>query len=221
MRRKRLLKVFKIKSTTWLAVIVALCIIARLAVLLAFPSVFAYEITGAVQGNEAHDTHAKNLVEHGVFGRLPDTPDADFPPLYVYLIAGIYGTIGRGHIQVGLFQILLDAISVVLLYHIGKRLMPHGEAVGLLAALFYALYPYIIFQNLTLIETPLFIAELYGFLLVMILLRERPTWDRMTTALVAIGGLILGPGLLTRPTISPFVGVVAGLVLFPPRLTFH
>ncbi len=77
-----------------------------------------------------------------------------------------------------------------MLYAIGKRLL--NEWVGWLAGFFYALYPYLVFQNLTLIDTPLFIAQLHAFVLIMILLREREQRDRLTWALALLGGLVLG-----------------------------
>ena len=86
--------------------------------------------------------------------------DAAIPPLYSYALAGVYGLFGRGYVQLGIFHSLLDAASILMLYHIGKRLLPFGEWVGALAGLFYALYPYLIFQNLTLIDTPFFMALL-------------------------------------------------------------
>jgi len=197
-----------------LIVIIALAAAVRLAVLLAFPSVFAFEQTGAVQGSEAYDEYAQNLLATGVYGRTPGVADAAIPPLYSYALAGVYGTIGRGSIQVGLFHILLDALSMVMLHHIGKRLLPRGQAVGLLVALLYALYPYLIFQNLTVLDNPLFITLLYAFILLMILLRESPALDRGTWLLAGLGGLVLGLSMLTRPILPPLAVLVALWFLF-------
>jgi len=210
----------KLKPRTYLAIVVVVCAVVRIGVLLALPSVFAYEQTGQVQGNDAHDKHAVNLVENGVFGLEPGVPDADFPPLYVYVLAGVYRWFGRGHIQVGLIQTLMDCISVVLIYQIAKRLIPRGEGVGVLSGLFYALYPYLIFQNLTLVETPLFILELLTLILVAILLRQRTAWDRGTLLLILLGGLDLGCGLLTRPIIAPLMGFIGLWFLFRRPFVF-
>jgi len=47
--------------------------------------------------------------------------------------------------QVGVFQTLLDVVAVLLLYQIGDRLFgASGKVVGLLGALFYSVYPYLI-----------------------------------------------------------------------------
>src|SRR5262245_14404448 len=142
--------------------ILLIAVVVRLGVLLRFPDVFAFEQTGAVHGSDAYDAYAQNLLATGVYGRTAGAPDAGIPPLYSYALAAVYGLFGRGHLQVGLFHIVLDVLSITMLYHIGKRVMPEVISVGAqhaaplqpnisdwipaLAALFAALYPYLIFQ---------------------------------------------------------------------------
>jgi 4-amino-4-deoxy-L-arabinose transferase-like glycosyltransferase len=128
------------------------------------------------------------------------------PPLYSAALWLVYSLFGRGYWQVGLFNTLLDAASIVMLYHIARRLMPRGEWVGVLAGVMYALYPYLVFQNLTVIDTPLFIFFLHAFVLLMILLRERPALDKRTWLIAALGGVVLGFSLLARPVL-PFVAM--------------
>ncbi len=194
--------------------VILLAAVVRLGVLLAFPSVFAYEQTGAVQGSEAYDVYAQNLLATDVYGRIPGKPDAAIPPLYSYVLAGVYEIYGRGHLQVGLLGILLDSVSIWMIYEIGKRLLPKGKTVGLLAGVMYALYPYLIFQNLTLIDTPLFMALMYVFILLMVTLRGRPSLDRGTWGLAAVGGFVLGLSMLTRPILPPLAILVAIWFLF-------
>lgn len=201
-----------------LALVLLLAIAVRLAIFFAFPKVFDFVQTGAVQGSEAYDTYARNLLATGVYGRTPGQPDAAIPPLYSYALAAVYGVFGRGALQVALFHTLLDALSITMLYHIGKRLMPNGEWVGALAGLFYALYPYLIFQNLTLIDTPFFMLLLHAFVLLMLLLRERLALDRGTWLLAVMGGLVLGLSMLTRSILPPLAILVALWFLF--RLSF-
>jgi 4-amino-4-deoxy-L-arabinose transferase-like glycosyltransferase len=87
-----------------------------------------------------------------------------------------------------------------------------------LAGLFYAMYSYLIFQNLTLVEIPLFMTLLHAFVLIMVLLRERAVLDRRTWALAALGGIVLGLGMLTRPVIAPLATFVAVWFLFRVNL---
>ncbi len=188
--------------------------VLRLAVLVAFPSVFAFEETGAIHGSEAYDTYARNLIETGVYGRTPGVADAAIPPLYSYALAGVYSIFGRGHWQSGLFHILLDVLSIAMLFEIGKRLFPTSEWVGWIAGLCYAAYPYLIFQNLTLIDTPFFIFLLHAFVLLMVLLWEREQLDRGTWILASLGGLVFGLSVLARPITPPLAVLVAVWFLF-------
>ena len=199
-----------------LLLLVLLTIVVRVGVLLAFPGVFAFDQTGAIHGSEAYDDYAQNLLATGVYGRTAGVADAAIPPLYSYVLAGVYGLFGRGYIQVGLFHTLLDVCSILMLVQIGKRLM--GEWVGWLAGLFYAVYLYLIFQNLTLIDTPFFMLLLHGFVLLMVLLRERTALDKGTWLLAGLGGLVLGLSVLARPITPPLAVLVAVWFLF--RLSF-
>jgi 4-amino-4-deoxy-L-arabinose transferase-like glycosyltransferase len=197
------------KSPTLL--IVLLCVIVRLGVYFAFPSVFAFEKTGVIQGFDAYDIYGKNLIETGVFGLKPGVPDADFPPLYGYALAAIYRIFGRGSLQVVLFNTALDSLAIILLVQIGRRMLPHGEKVGLLAGLFYALYPYLIFQSLTVIDTPIFTALIYAFIFLMVLLSERG--DRKGYLLAAAGGVMLGLTALDRPIVFALAIAIAAWFL--------
>ncbi|PJF36417.1 MAG: hypothetical protein CUN49_05520 [Candidatus Thermofonsia Clade 1 bacterium] len=191
----------------WLALVLATCVVARLAVLLAFPSVFAFDQTNAVHGSEAYDAYAQNLLATGVYGRALGVPDAAIPPLYSYALAALYRLFGRGYLQVGLFHTLLDCLSIYFLVAIGTRLF--NRRVGILAGFAYALYPYLIFQNLTLIDTPLFMTLMYGFLWCAVLLRER-----RSLALGLLGGAFLALSALTRPVVVPLAPLVALWFLF-------
>lgn len=214
-----------------LVFILLLAMIVRLGVLLAFPSIFDFVHTGSVQGSDAYDAYALNLRATGIYGRFVGSKaliphagtidplpiggaDALIPPLYSYVLAGLYATVGRGYLQVGILHILLDVLSILMLYHISKRIMPHGREVGLIVAFFYAAYPYLIFQNLTLIDTPIFMTLLYALTLCMVLLRDQPVFNRKTLAIAVTGGVILGLTVLSRPVIAPFAAAAALWFLF-------
>jgi 4-amino-4-deoxy-L-arabinose transferase-like glycosyltransferase len=199
-----------------LALLLALCVVVRVGALLALPGIFDFVSTGAIHGSATFDTYASNLVATGVYGVTPGVPDAVLPPFYSLTLALVYGVFGRGYWQVGLYHTLLDVASIAMLYLIGKRLFTDrlGDWVSWLAGVFYALYPYLVFQNLTVIDTPLFIAQLHGFLLVMILLRDRERRDRVALLLALIGGVILGTATLTRPILVPLALLVTLWFLF-------
>jgi len=194
----------------WLMMILALGIVIRLGVVVAFPGVFAFDQTGEIHGSEGYDTYARNLVSTGVFGRTPGVPDAMLPPLYPYGLAVVYAVLGRGTLQVVGLHILLDVASMLMLYQIGKRLLPRGDAAGKIAALCYAVYPYLVFQNMTLIDTPIFMTLMYGFVLAMVSLRERPALNRQSLLIMLLAGVVLGAATLVRPIVLallPFIGL--------------
>src|SRR5690606_41610425 len=81
--------------------------------------------------------------------------DSDLAPLYPAFLAGVYATLGRDTIAVALVQMGLDAVTVALIFAIGRRVA--GTLTGLIAAACYGLYPYLVFQNLTINDTVVFI----------------------------------------------------------------
>lgn len=203
-------------------IVLAIAIAARLGVLLAFPAVFAFSEPGAeIHGSVAYDEYALNLLETGVYGRAAGQADAGLPPLYSYAVALIYGLFGRHYLAVGALHILFDALSIALLTDICRRLFPRprarGEWIGALAGLFFALYPYLIFQNLTLNDTALWILLLHVFVWLLIRLRERATFDRVTLAISILAGIALGISVLARALLPP-LAILAALWFL---LTLH
>ena len=197
-----------------LLIVLLVAIAGRLFALLAFPAVFAYSQPGGeIHGSVAYDEYALNLLETGVYGRVAGRPDAGLPPLYSYALASVYRLFGRTYLAVGAMHILFDAISIALLFDVCRRLFSRpgrsGDGIGALAGLFFALYPYLIFQNLTLNDTALWILLLHLFVWLLVRLRERATSDRGTLALSVAAGLTLGVSLLARALLPPLAILAA------------
>ncbi|MFZ4816323.1 MAG: glycosyltransferase family 39 protein [Phototrophicaceae bacterium] len=210
-----------LNSRRALRLVLLIAIALRLGVLFAFPNIFRFEQTNAIHGSEAYDEYAQNLLATEVYGRVAGVPDAWIPPGYSYLLATVYSLFGRGGVQVGIFHTFLDCLCILLVYEIGVRLFAgmRGHAisahwVALGACLCYAAYPYLIFQNLTLIDTPLFMLILYAFLWVMIALREREALDATTWGYGILGGLLLGAGMMVRPILPLLALLIAVWFLF-------
>lgn len=202
-----------------LAALLLLVVVVRIAVFVAFPGVFAWDQTGAIHGSAAYDTYARNLIATGAYGLTPGVPDALLPPTYSVALAGIYGLFGRSAVSVALWHISLDVLTVYALFELGRRLFRgwgagRAEAVGWLAGLFTAVYPYLVFQNLTLIDTPLYMALLYLWLLMMAAQRDRKRFSARTLMLGLLGGVVLGVGTLARPVLPPLAALVAVWFLF-------
>lgn len=194
--------------------IVLLSTALRLGVLFMFPSVFAFEQTGAVHGSGAFDVYSVNLLQTGVYGLTPGVPDAMLPPLYSVFLAGIYAVLGRSGLAVGVVHTALDALSLVLLYHLCRYLFARAlptswRRVALWTCLLTACYPYLIFQNLTVIDTPLWIALLFAFLLGAAMLRARFAMHAQGWALAVGVGVLLGLATLVRPITPPIALAVA------------
>ncbi len=183
--------------------VLILAVVIRAGGLLAFSNILAFETTGAVHGSSAYDTYAQNLLATGTYGKEAGTPDAMIPPLYSYALALVYETLGRGYLQVGVAHILLDIASMLMLFHICQRMFPNGKRIAVLAMLLFASYPYLVFHNLTLIDTPFFIFWLHLFVLLMIMLREQERLDRRGWLLALASGAVLGMATLTRPILLP------------------
>lgn len=204
-----------------LALVLVVALLLRMAFLVLLADTLHFD-EGAVHGSVAYDDLARNLLETGVYGRTPGVADSVLPPLYSVILAGVYGMFGRGFVQIALFHIVLDLLSISLLYAICRRLfrqgslwgVPHGDWVGTLAGLFYAAYPYLIFQNLTLNDTALWIFLLHAFVLLLILLRGRTIFDRWTLLWALLAGLVLGLAMLTRALLPLFALLAALWFLF-------
>ncbi len=198
-----------------LLLLLLLTLSVRLAALIVLQPMLDFTQAGAdIHGSEAYDAYALNLLKTGVYGREAGVPDAMIPPLYSYALAVVYGLFGRGYWQVGLFHTLLDLASVALLYGIARRLF-HGERglwIGLLGGAFTACYPYLVFQNLTLIDTGFWMLLLHGFVYCVIRLRDGA--GRRVWGWALLAGLALGVGTLTRPVTLPLALLVGLWFLF-------
>jgi 4-amino-4-deoxy-L-arabinose transferase-like glycosyltransferase len=208
-------------ATRPLLLILALAAFVRVVPLLLFP-LFRFEVTGAVHGSDAFDRYATGLLTTGVYGLTPGVPDAQLPPLYSYMLAALYAVFGRGGIQVGFFHTALDLLSIALLYQIAQALFVrqtlYWRGVAVLGALFYAVYPYLIFQNLTLIDTPLFMTLMHTFVLAVVRLRGRVQFDSETMAWGLLAGVALGLATLVRPILPPLALLLPIWFLFSLNL---
>ena len=194
--------------------ILLLALAARLTGLALFPHYFDL---GREQGIITHDIYARNLLETGVYGYERGVADAELPPLYSVFLALLYATVGRGYWQLGLAQSFLELISIAALYDIARRLWPQGAGllkasnsgtcIAALAALCYAVYPYLIFQSLTMIDTALYIAGVYALLWVVV--RLNAAHGALVCWLGLAGGLLLWLLLLLRPNIIVLLPFVA------------
>ena len=169
----------------WLIAILVATLLPRVAFLFFFANTLSLETSG-------YDDYAVHLLEGHGYTRFDNRAgDSDLPPLYPCFLAGIYRLFGRNPIPVACVQIAFDLLTTFLLYLIGRRL--GGETVGLLSAAFYGCYPYLVFQNLTVNDTGIFIC----LLATAVWLSYRVRDTQRARYAVALG-LVIGAAALTK-----------------------
>lgn len=120
----------------------------------------------------------------------PGQPDAFHPPLYPFVLSGVYA-IGGGWNAGRALGAVLGAAIVFLVFVIAQRLW--GRRVALVAAAVAAVFPPLVFLNASLLSEPLFITLMLGSLLAV--LRYR---DERGLGWVALAGVLCGLATLTR-----------------------
>lgn len=119
------------------------------------------------------------------------------PPGYAFFLAGVYGLTGGSYLAPRLVQMILGLVNCVLAYLLGRRAF--SRTVGLLAALFMAVYwTFIFFEGELLSPTLL---NTLGLFLLYLLSR----WtDRPTFGWAAAAGIVFGLYALTRANVLLF-----------------
>ena len=118
--------------------VAAAAIVPRLVVLLAERA----DILSAY--TEKSDEFAITFVKSGTFGFVPGTPSANTQPLYGWFLIPFYWIFGRHWIVVGLAQIAVATLTALLVYAIGRRVVPRLAAP---AAIVATLNPYLIWHD--------------------------------------------------------------------------
>src|SRR5437763_2320809 len=88
---------------------------------------------------------AVNLLDVGVYGVRPGTPNATWPPGYPLALAFALQLFGRGLLVAKVLNALLGTATVALAGLLGRRL--GGERVGLATAAVAAVYPRLVLQS--------------------------------------------------------------------------
>jgi 4-amino-4-deoxy-L-arabinose transferase-like glycosyltransferase len=213
------------QSTRWrvLLAFIAIGLVARIAV-----TVHAGIAAPPIPGSDAseHDSYAWNLAQgrgySGVSpdvksptGELLDHPSAYRAPGASVLWAGIYWLFGHRYAPVRLAQCVLDTLTILLLYRIAR--ICFGDAVALLAAGVYAVWPTALLYSSVLGSEPLYTFLFCWSLLLSLQFAEDPSWLRAVAA-----GVLLGLALLTRGNAVMMVALMIpwGIIQFwkTPRL---
>lgn len=131
------------------------------------------------------------------------------PPFYIYLVAFFNKYFTHPFGAVFFLQIILNALTCVLIYKIGEKIF--DRRVGFFAALILTCYPLFIINSIRLMPEAVFTFLLSLFLFFFIGFFEKSGWKR-----VVILGILLGLSTLTKASIQflPFfLGLYAVLWL--------
>ena len=148
-----------------------------------------------------YDQLATNILRYGVFSALPRppfTPDLDRTPVYPEMLATVYAAIGHSPEAVILLQILLAALTTIVILGLARR-SGISNTVGMLAAALFAVEPVsAMTSNLLLTET-LFTLLLAAASLLLLLY-----WRSSQLRWLLLGAALFGLAALTRP-VSQFL----------------
>ena len=143
-----------------------------------------------IMDSEYHDQWARMILQgedfsEGAFFRAP---------LYAYFLAFVYKIFGAGHFQVRLIQLLLGAVSCVLVYLLGRRVF--NRRIAIIAALLASLNGVMIYFDGELLIPVLLVFLDLLLLLALFWAKEKPSYGRWLVC-----GTILGLSALARPNI--------------------
>lgn len=141
---------------------------------------FTYQAAGLVAG--------RGLTLLYVQGQY--VPSAFQPPVYAWLLAGLFKTLGHGDLAYVALQIthcFIGAWGCVGLYWVGREIFSAETAT--LAALLSAIYPPLVYTPAEVHPLGLTILVTLGFMLAALRLARRPTW-RVAWLLGGLGGFL-------------------------------
>jgi 4-amino-4-deoxy-L-arabinose transferase-like glycosyltransferase len=154
-----------------------------------------------------------NLASGVGYSANGEDPTTWRPPAYPLLLTAIFSVVGQNWVIVRLINILLSALTIVVLYMIGAKLF--NKNVGLIAALIAAVYPAFIRLSLLMYSETLYVLLVSLVLVTFVKIYDDP----QSLKLKITAGVLLGLAILTRSELlffMPFVGLWA--LLFYRRL---
>ncbi|MCH8994161.1 MAG: glycosyltransferase family 39 protein [Chloroflexi bacterium] len=209
---ERLRRAWSMPELRWLGAILVLAAVLRIV----------WVVYAAREPQGIHDpifyfAYGRSIAD-GFGYALPDGSTAYYPIGYPAALAGVFALVKHTPIPTNLvftaasFQIFLSVATVALAFELGRRLF--SPTVGLVAALWLALFPNLIFHTATYLTETLFIFLVMSALVVLLSVdwRERRLgWGRLLVfgALLGLSALVRPISLLFLPLL-PVVWLVAG-----------
>lgn len=156
------------------------------------------------------DDFARTFLASGTYGFIPGHPSAYTQPLYGFFLVPLYWIFERSWVVVGLAQILVAAVTAIVVFELGRRFV--SRRAGLVAAIVTTLEPYLIWHDVHMNREILDQLLAASVVLLTLSVAARPTLTRGLTLGAVAGLAILGNvRLLVLPLIA------AGFVLVCAR----
>src|SRR5580704_12713549 len=184
----------RISTRGWLIALVCVALFLRLG--LACKVGWNTPPPKAGSDEDEYDTCAWNLAQgRGYRGPSPgfgrDNLTAYRVPGTSLVWAGIYKVVGRRYGVIRFFQCLVGALTVLIIYDIGKRAF--SERISLLASAIYSVWPMAIFYSVQLLSETLATFWFLAYVAASLCFAEKPTLKR-----AGLAGLLLGFAMLTK-----------------------
>jgi 4-amino-4-deoxy-L-arabinose transferase-like glycosyltransferase len=137
-----------------------------------------------------------------VGGRTVDFIPYYRSPLYYYTLASVYKTFGTSFLAGRLLSLFCGLGIIFFVYKIAEEL--YNRTTGIIACVIASLAPMLLYFDFMLLSTALETLLYAGGLLALIVARKH-----RRSLLLSVAGFSFGLGALARPTILPFVAIVA------------
>ncbi len=129
------------------------------------------------------------------------------PPLYPLFLSGVYFLFGDGYWPIRIIQSILDALTCIIVYLLGKRIL--NVQTGKIASFICAIYPFFIFfTGFELTET------LFILLLVITIFLWLKVKDVSSIEKPIFAGVVSGLTILCRPSALLFVFLSFAVLFF-------
>lgn len=159
------------------------------------------------KGTLEYETIARNVaLGHGFVLKPGGETILWRPPFYIYLIACFHKYFEYPYNYVVVFQMVLNSLTCVLTYKIGKKIF--NWPIGFLSALTLACYPFFTINSYRIMPESLFSFLLAIFMFFLVRGYQKLTWKHI------IGfGILLGIATLTKASIQFFPILFGGILL--------
>lgn len=138
-----------------------------------------------------------SLIRSGHFIANAEYPTL-IPPLPAIVTAALQSVFGEGLLSTKLLQVVLDAVTVVILFYVGRLVFPY--AVAGIGALLLAVYPYTAFTSAYIGSEVLFTLFIALFVLASLLAIKKEN----SFAAFLVAGICLGCATMSRGTTQYF-----------------